>query len=653
VSDNRTKIAQQIAAANTIRAAKINALALSAEIELAAMDGSGPERTPTFQMVGYTGAAIRQSWSRNPLVVDLNGLEAAHNVPILWGHDVSLDAILGQSQQVSNDGRQLTLSGEIFGTSLIAERVLQLSKKGMKFQASIGADPGRIENFAAGQKVSVNGRDFIGPVSVVRSAKLREVSVVLMGADPATSAAIAAEAMKGLDMAHDATNPQPTDKVEAAATGAVEKPKAPVVTASGGDGASVSDGNPGAVEKLRAELAAQNDRIEKLLEAQAATAKLLEARSQRPAGPAIHVVEASLPSASVIEAGLCINAGLKGVEKHFDEKTVEAADKARRDLSLSEVFVSAARANGYTGSGRVNDRNLSAIITAAFASHQIADLLSAVVNKFLLQGFTSVESVWQRISAVRSVNDFKSINLFRLNGDFKFKKVGNGGELKTANATDYKRSLSADTWGIMTQITRQDMYNDDLNALSAIPQRMGRGSALALNETIWTEFLAANDTYYQKVTAAAGNALSLSSLKTAATAFRKLTDPDGNPLGIAPRILLVPPELELTAAELMTSSLLIADGVGNAASRAPSNNVLRGRYDVVVSNYLTSSSTWWLVADAADLSAMDVVFLNGQQTPTIENVMPDADRLGVSIRGYMDFGCTKSEPLSTLRMAIA
>ena len=651
MSDHRTKIAQLIAAADTVQAARVNALALSAEIELSAME-SGLERTPTFQMVGYTGAAIRQSWSRNPLVVDLSGLEASHSVPILWGHDTSLDSILGQSSMTNNDGRQLTLSGEIFGTSPIAERVLQLAKKGMKFQASIGADPGRIENFAAGQKVAVNGRDFVGPISVVRSAKLREVSVVLMGADPATSAAIAAEAMKGLDMAHDATNPKPTDSVEAAANGAADN-KAPIVQAKGGDGASVSDGNPASLDQLRAELAAQNDRLGQLLEAQAATAKLLEARAQRPAGPAIHVVEASMPSASVIEAALCVNAGLHGVEKHYDAKTLEAADKNRRDLSLSEVFVQAARANGYTGSARVNDRSLPLIIQAAFASHQIADLLSAVVNKFLLQGFNSVENAWQRISAVRSVNDFKAINLFRLNGDFKFKKVGNGGELKTANATDYKRSLSAETWGIMTQITRQDMYNDDLNALSAVPQRMGRGSALALNETIWTEFLSSNASYYQSVTAAAGNALSLSSLKTAATAFRKLTDPDGNPLGIAPRILLVPPELEITAAELMTSSLLVADGVGNASSRAPSNNVLRGRYDVVVSNYLTTSTTWFLMADAADLSAMDVVFLNGQQTPVIENVMADADKLGVSIRGYMDFGVSKSEPLSTLRMAVS
>jgi serine/threonine protein kinase len=103
-------------------------------------------------------------------------------------------------------------------------------------------------------------------------------------------------------------------------------------------------------------------------------------------------------------------------------------------------------------------------------------------------------------------------------------------------------------------------------------------------------------------------------------------------------VLLVPPELELTAAELMTSNFLIS---GNTTA-APSANVLQGRYRVVVSNYLTSATTWWLLADGADLPAMDVVFLNGQQAPTVENVMPDADKLGVTVRGYMDFGVAKA-----------
>ena len=626
----KVSTAQQMA---TVAAAKKNHLAIQAEFSVAAaMDSAGQPVAPTFSLVGYTGAAIKQFWSRNPLVVDLAGMDTASGVlPILYGHDASLDSVLGQSSTTINDGKQLVLSGDLFGASQTSEQVLNLARRGMKFQASIGADINRIENVSAGEKVVVNGREFAGPISVVRSSKLREVSIVLMGADPETSAAIAAEASEDFHMADNAT-PLPADKVEAAAIVATE-PKAP---------AAAPDNSTAILAEFKA-LREEQAALRSAIEAQA---KVSAARSERPAGPAIHVVEGSVASPKVIEAALCLQAGLRA-EKSYDEQTLEAAHKARRDVSLSGVFVQAARANGYTGSDRLNDGNMRAVITAAFASHQISDLLSAVVNKFLLNGFNSVESVWQQISSVRSVNDFKAINQFRLNGDFKFKKVGNGGELKTAIASDSKRSLSADTYGITTQITRQDMYNDDLNALSQVPQRMGRGSSLALNETIWTEFAADNATYYQKVTAAAGNALTLAGLKIAATAFRKLTDPDGNPLGIAPRVLLVPPELELAAAELMTSSFLIS---GNTTP-APSANVLQGRYRVVVSNYLTSATTWWLLADGADLPAMDVVFLNGQQAPTVENVMPDADKLGVTVKGYMDFGVAKAEPLSCLRMA--
>ena len=372
-------------------------------------------------------------------------------------------------------------------------------------------------------------------------------------------------------------------------------------------------------------------------------------------GPAIHAGTDSVDGEKVVEAALCLQAGLPAVDKHFDERTLELAHKAKKTTSLGEVLVRAAKANGYTGSERVSTGTLQPILTAAFATHAFGNLLEAAVNKFLLAGFNAVEQVWQQISAVRSVSDFKAVNMYRLNGSFKFSKVGNAGELKVAAGSDSKRSLSAETYGITTSLTRQDIINDDLNALSLIPQRIGRGAALSLNEVIWGEFLSSNSSYYQAASAAAGNALSFSSLSAATTAFRKLTDPDGNPLGIQPRVLLVPPELELTAAQLMTQSLLIASGLSSTSSKTvePSANVLAGRYRVVVSNYLTSASTWWLLADAADLNALDVVFLNGQQVPTIEQVQADYQLLGVQMRGYMDFGVSKAEALAAYRMATA
>jgi len=267
----------------------------------------------------------------------------------------------------------------------------------------------------------------------------------------------------------------------------------------------------------------------------------------------------------------------------------------------------------------------------------------------------AVERSWDNIAAIRSVSDFKAINLMRLNGSLKFQPVGNAGELKVAAVNDYKRSVNASTWGISTQLTRADVINDDLNALSMVPQRMGRGAALAMNDSIWSNFQTDNATYFQAASAAAGNALSYSSLESAVTAYRRLNDPDGNPLAIAPRILLVPPELEPKAVQLMTQSALIVGSLGSTSSKSvePSANAFAGRYRIVTSNYLTSSSTWWLMADAADLAALDIVFLNGQQVPTIEQVQVDYQLLGVGLRGFMDFGVVKAEPLSCLRMATA
>lgn len=430
-------------------------------------------------------------------------------------------------------------------------------------------------------------------------------------------------------MAHDA-NELPTDAV----TASVEA-TAPVAVEAPSIAATVADDQTATLAAI--------DTLNKKIDTME---KLLATRADR--APAIHVTEPAT-GGKVIEAALCMQAGLAKPEAHYDERTVEAGAKMVRNVSLGEVFVEAARANGYNGSSRISASNLPLVIRAAFATHSIADLLSAVANKFLLSGFTAVERTWDQIAAIRSVNDFKSINLYRLNGSFKFSKVGNGGQMQSADASDSKRSVNADTYGITTSLTRADMINDDMNALSAIPQRIGRGAALSLAEQIWTEFQSNNATYYAKATAAAGNALTLASLKTAATAYRKLTDPDGNPLGISPSVLLVPPELELAAAELMGSSLLIS---GNTTAQGNAN-VLAGRYRVVTSSYLTSATSWWLCSDAADLAAMDVVFLNGQQTPTIEQVEAAPDTLGVVMRGYMDFGCAKGESLAAYRMATA
>lgn len=598
---------------------------------LAAADGASASEPIRFSMEAYMGGAIRQGWSREPVVIDLEGMALKQQIPIVLGHDYSLGSILGQTTSIRAENGRLLVEGEILASNETAAQVIALAQRGYQWQASVGADVRRHQKIDAEREISVNGQQFAGPVRIVKASALREVSFVTLGADADTAVSIAAEesAAEEITMAHDATEtpatePAPAVVAEAPAIAAVDTP-APVVEAAA----------PADAETIRT-----------LTEKVAAMEKLIATREQR--APAIHVSE-PVSDATSIAAALCLQAGLPSAERHFDARTLEAGEKAKRSASLGQLLVEAARSNGYDGGYRLSTGNLPAVLRAAFATHDISDILSNVANKFLLSGFTAVERTWDAISQVRSVADFRSVNLFRLNGSFKFAKVGNGGELKSADASDEKRSVNADEYGISTTVTRVDLVNDDMGALTAVNQRIGRGAALSLNDVIWGEFQSGNASYYAKATAGSGNALALSSLKSAATAYRKLTDPDGEPLGISPRVLLVPPELEIAAAELMGSSLIVSGDTNGK----PNANVLAGRYRVVTSSYLTSATTWWLCADAADLNAMDVVFLNGQQSPTIEQVEPNYNVLGIALRGYMDFGCAKGEANAAYRMATA
>ena len=375
--------------------------------------------------------------------------------------------------------------------------------------------------------------------------------------------------------------------------------------------------------------------------------KLIATRDERPAAPAIHMVQPTSRSPEVIEAAFALQGSLPNVEKMYDAKTLEAAAKIQRTTSLGEVLLSAAEEGGYTGSRRLTAATLQPILKAAWATHAISGILSGTVNKFLLAGFNGVESSWRSISSVRSVNDFKALTSYRLNGGMVFEKVAPGGELKNAAVSDESRTISAETYGIMTSVTRNDLINDDLGALTAVPQKLGRGGALKLNSVFWASFQD-DSTFFttgrgnKKATA---GALSLANLKAIATLFRKLKDPDGNPVAVEPRVLLVPSDIELAAAEIMGSALLIS---GNTTA-APNVNVLAGRYQVVSTSYLSSAEDYYLLASPADMPVMEVAFLNGVQSPIVETAEADFNTLGVQMRGYFDFGVAKAEYLAGVK----
>jgi hypothetical protein len=258
----------------------------------------------------------------------------------------------------------------------------------------------------------------------------------------------------------------------------------------------------------------------------------------------------------------------------------------RGGIGLQELLLEAAWANGYTGRNFRDHRTVLRYafgrgIEAAFSTVDIGGILSNVANKFLLDGFFSVERTWRNVCAVRNVSDFKTVTSYRLIGKDQYELVAPGGEIKHGTLGNETYSNRADTYGLMLSIDRRDVINDDLGAITTVPQKLGRGSGLKINDVFWTTFLnnaafftAGNANFISGATTALG----IGGLTAGEIAFLDQTDGDGKPIGVMPAILLVPTALSATAAQLF-KSLELRDNASTA--KYPITNPHQGKFQSV------------------------------------------------------------------------
>lgn len=697
------------------RPAKLQAAGPPAEMEFLTSPGDveiqaarGDDKLPTFKMLAYTGGTMRIKYWSYPVVVELSGLKIPKRPrPILKDHDPAL--VVGHTTEIESEAAKLRVAGVISGTGEAAAEVVGTSKNGFPWQASIGARDIKCEFVDSDQKAEANGQTFKGPVYIVRKATLGEISFVAIGADDKTSAKVAASAhenseendmkftawlkakgfepkelgddqKKFLKAAYDAeiaaaeaeTQPdtQP-DKQAEQVNASGEQDGQPKKVEAAGDRTQ-----PDPVAEMRASAAAESKRIASISKLCAAgkhadiEAKAIEEgwdktkcelevlRASRPTGPAIHDGDRET-GPKVLEAAAMMGGGIRGDDliKTHGEQVVEAADKQfRHGISLQQLLLEAAWSGGYTG--RYFSDDPDGVLKAAFSTLSLPGILSNVANKFILAGFESVEQAWREITSIRPVKDLKAITSYRLTGDFEYQELGPDGELKHGTVGEESFTNQAKTYGRLFSITRTDLINDDLGALTVLPRRIGRGGALKINKVFWTAFMAnaaffktANKNYASGAT----TALSIDALTAAILLFLKQTDADGNPVAVTPRKLLVPAALDVTATQLMSSLKVNETTTANKAK--PTDNPHAGKFDVVMSRYLSdatisgySSLAWHLLADPADLAVIETVFLNGNQAPTVERADANFNILGIQFRGYHDFGVALQEHRAGVKM---
>lgn len=688
---------------------------------------AGDNTAPTFELLAYRGGRMRPKGFYYDVVVDLAGVTILPGKrPSYLDHDPS--KIVGHTTSISKADGRISAAGVVSGSGEAAREVVETSAKGFPWRSSIGGRIKQREFIEPGKSVQANGKTFRGPLIVVRSMDLAEISFVSLAGDDSArgkiAAAAAASLLQGLPVnfdawltakgfepseltddqrealqaAYDAEQlsdevQQPTSKTKSKSK--TTQPATVQASASVGDTAELPTADEYRAEikaaaletrkrHARYEAIAKEHNVQTVVieagsdpvdlvahaiehDLSEAQTEVLAMRAARPvAGPAIHGTReiSQQVQGESLEAALCLRGGL-GEEIAASGVSEEAMDRASsrsmRSAGIQALMYSVIQAaGGYVRPGQVDNDFIRAAFQAdrtleasGNAMVSLGGILGNVANKSLLKAYKAVDSIIHDIAARATNSDFKAHTRYRLTGNAMLEEVGADGQIKTFNLGEESYSNKLKTVAKMVQLSRQMMINDDLGAFLELPRILGRGAALRLNKSVF-ELLLANpgnffSTANKNLITGAGSALSIEALSAAEKLFLDLVDKEGDPVMVTPKTLLT------STANKVLAEQLYADKTVNETTTANkpkvNSNPHAGKFEPKYSPFLSNAKIeganadkWFLFADPQDVPVMEVAYLNGNETPTLESSEADFDVLGMKWRSFWDLGVAMANP---------
>jgi len=278
---------------------------------------------------------------------------------------------------------------------------------------------------------------------------------------------------------------------------------------------------------------------------------------------------------------------------------------------LGNIRVSESSPLGWSeGYGRIQETDTT---TASFSY-----LLGTSMNKRLIKDYQAWPAEWQKFVSIVPIKDFKQQTRVRLGAFASLPIVAEDSTYTTLALQDSASTYVAQKRGNLVSVSRETIINDDLQAIKQIPTKLAVAAAYTLAEFVYS-FLSTNPTIYDGIalfhTSSHGANLGTSALSSAAmqsgvTVMREQTNFASKRLGLRPRFLIVPPELEFTAA-IITQSTLAPGSANN------DTNVMNGYCVPIVSPQLTSTTQWFLAADPRECDTIEIGFVGGQTTPAL------------------------------------
>ncbi|MFL6142991.1 MAG: hypothetical protein ACJ72N_14135 [Labedaea sp.] len=286
--------------------------------------------------------------------------------------------------------------------------------------------------------------------------------------------------------------------------------------------------------------------------------------------------------------------------------------------------------------------------TESLNSTSWAEVLGDSVTRRLIAEYRRPSWVdWKQIvSAIEYGLDFRTQRRVRFGGYGLLPPVGQGAPYQPLpSPPDEEATYGISKRGGTEDLTLEMIANDDVSATRRIPVRLGRSAANTLYRFVF-DILPTNAavTYDSTALFHANHAntdnpavLSNSTLSAGRRKMRKQAaySDSADILSIVPKFLVVPSDLEEIAFQLTATPDAVPANSNDPADRA---NLHRGVQPIVV-DYYTDQNDWYLVADPAQQSTIELGFYASSDAPELftqsdqnNGSMFDADKMTFKIR---------------------
>lgn len=332
-------------------------------------------------------------------------------------------------------------------------------------------------------------------------------------------------------------------------------------------------------------------------------------------------------------AVIATRAGEALYARSHPEHQVSDAARQHTGMTIPETARECLRRAGISTSGMATDT----LVTRAL--HTTSDfplILGDAVNRELRRSYQAPVSGARMLARQTTARDFRAKRRALLGEAPDLEKVLEGGEFQHGTIDEAAETYAVATFGKIISISRQALVNDDLGAFTTLPAAMGTAAlnfeAMQLVKKIednpnMSDGIAVFDASGHGNAAGAAGTIA-DDLDVARTAMRRKTGLSGGLIDVAPRYVLVPPELETDMQKAL------AEIQANSTDEHNPFSTLT----LVVEPRLTSGTEWYVVADPQLVDGLEYAYLEGApgvQAETRTGFEVD----GVQTRVRLDFGC--------------